>query len=182
MVDSANGTITRQYDDRFDTITQETTSQGTVSYVYDAAGRRSSMTPAGGTQVGYTYDAANRLTQITQGSSTVQFSYDAVNRRSVLTLTNGVTLTYGYDVANELTSITYRDAAGTLLGDLTYAYDNAGRRTGMGGSFARTNLPVAIASATYDAKQSHLELERRDALAPCGRHVHEERSDNSGDR
>jgi YD repeat-containing protein len=65
-------------------------------------------------------------------------------------LANGVTLTYGYDNADQLTGITYRDAASTLLGDLTYGYDVGGRRTSMGGSFARTGLPSAITSATYD--------------------------------
>jgi len=37
------------------------------------------------------------------------------------------------------------------LGNLTYSYDRLGRRTLVGGSFARTGLPAAIASATYDA-------------------------------
>jgi RHS repeat-associated protein len=151
IADSANGTITRAYDNRFNTVTQETTPQGTVAYSYDAAGRRASMTPSGGTPASYTYDDAGRLTQITQGSSTVQFAYDEANRRSTLTLANGITVAYGYDGANELTSIAYRDSASNLLGDLTYAYDNAGRRTAVGGAFARTGLPDAIASATYDA-------------------------------
>lgn len=39
----------------------------------------------------------------------------------------------------------------TAIGDLTYAYDRASRRTRMGGSLARTTLPPAVASATYDA-------------------------------
>src|SRR5262249_54090044 len=39
----------------------------------------------------------------------------------------------------------------TLLGDLTYAYDGAGRRTQMGGSYARTGMPQPVASASYDA-------------------------------
>lgn len=108
------------------------------------------MTPSGGAQVTYAYDNADRITQIAQGSSTVGFTYDDANRRMTLTLANGVTLTYGYDNADQLTSITYRDAASTLLGDLTYGYDLGGRRTSMGGSFARTGLPAAIASATYD--------------------------------
>jgi RHS repeat-associated protein len=151
MADSANGTITRQYDARFDTLTQEVTPQGTVDYVYDAAGRRSSMTPSGGTQVTYGYDNADRLTSITQGSSTVSFAYDVASRRTTLTLANGITVTYGYDNGNQLTSIEYRDASNTLLGDLTYGYDLAGRRTSGGGSFARTALPAALASATYDA-------------------------------
>ncbi len=37
------------------------------------------------------------------------------------------------------------------MGDLTYTYDAAGQRTTVGGSFARTGLPHALASATYDA-------------------------------
>jgi YD repeat-containing protein len=46
MVDSANGTITRQYEG-LDRLTQETTPQGTVNYTYDAAGRRTTMTVVG---------------------------------------------------------------------------------------------------------------------------------------
>ena len=39
----------------------------------------------------------------------------------------------------------------TTLGDLTYTYDAAGKRAGVGGRLARTNLPPALTSATYDA-------------------------------
>jgi RHS repeat-associated protein len=151
IADSANGTITRTYDDRFNTVTQETTPQGTVAYTYDAAGRRATMTPSGGTQASYTYDDAGRLTQITQGTNTVQFAYDDANRRTTLTLANGITVTYGYDNGNEVSAIAYRDSANNLLGDLSYTYDAAGRRTAVGGAFARTGLPDAVASAAYDA-------------------------------
>ena len=151
IADSANGTIARQYDARFNSLTQETTPQGSVTYAYDVAGRRSSITPSDGTQVTYTHDNANRLTGIAQGSSTVSFAYDGAGRRTTLTLANGVTVSYGFDNASQVTSITYRDSASTLLGNLTYGYDSVGRRTSMGGSFARTGLPAALASATYDA-------------------------------
>jgi RHS repeat-associated protein len=36
-------------------------------------------------------------------------------------------------------------------GDLTYEYDKAGNRTKIGGSFARTGIPQAITSTTYNA-------------------------------
>jgi len=39
----------------------------------------------------------------------------------------------------------------TLIGILTYEYDDDGRRTKMGGSLARTILPSVIASAVYDS-------------------------------
>jgi RHS repeat-associated protein len=149
VVDSAGGTITEAYDN-LDRLTSETTPQGQISYGYDLAGRRATMTVAGQPQVNYTYDNANRLTQIAQGTSTVGFSYDTVNRRSALTLSNGVNMAYTYDNDSRVTGITYKFNANPL-GNLTYTYDSLGRRTQVGGSFAQTGFPAAVTSATYDA-------------------------------
>jgi YD repeat-containing protein len=44
----------------------------------------------------------------------------------------------------------------TTLGTLTYTYDAAGNRTSVGGTWARTGLPQAVASATYDAANRQL--------------------------
>ena len=148
IADSVNGTITRGYDD-LDRLTSETTAQGTISYSYDAAGRRSTATVTGQPAVSYGYDAANQLTSVTQGTATVGLAYDLAGRRSSLTLPNGVVTTYGYDAADALTSLQWA-LGGTPLGDLTYGYDLAGRRVTIGGSFARTNIPPALTSATYD--------------------------------
>ncbi len=57
---------------------------------------------------------------------------------------------YGYDANNQVASIPYRNGV-TTIADLTYAYDAAGRRIAIGGTWARTGLPQAVASATYDA-------------------------------
>jgi len=149
LVDSTNGTITRTYDG-LDHLLSETTPQGSVSYTYDADGRRATMTVAGQPTVTYGYDAAHRLTTITQNGSTVALTYDNADRRSTLTFPNGIVATYGYDVANQLTSIAYTLNA-TAVGTLTYTYDLAGQRLTVGGSWARTGLPQAVASATYDA-------------------------------
>src|SRR5207249_4470716 len=149
IVDSLSGTITPVYDG-LNRLSSETTPQGAVSYSYDAAGHRASMTVAGQAAVGYTYDLAGRLTQIAQGASTVGFSYDSASRRTSLTLPNGVMVAYSYDAASQLTGLTY-SLGQTTLGNLTYAYDAAGRRTSAGGSFARTGLPLALSSATYNA-------------------------------
>lgn len=142
-------TITRTYDG-LDRLTQEVTPQGQVDYTYDTASRRTSMTVAGQTQVTYTYDNANRLTQVQQGTSTVGIGYDIAGRRTSLTLPNANSLTYAYNAASELTSLTYKQGT-TTLGTLTYSYDAAGNRLITGGTFARTNLPPALASATYNA-------------------------------
>ena len=108
------------------------------------------MTVAGQPVVNYTFDNANRLAQITQGTSTVSFAYDSDGRRASLTLPNGVTVIYNYDNGSQLTGLT--DTLGSnTLGNLSYAYDLAGRRINMGGSFARTGLPQPVSSTAYNA-------------------------------
>jgi RHS repeat-associated protein len=149
VVDSAGGIITHSYDS-FDRLLSETTPQGLTTYSYDNLGRQTAMQVAGQPPVSYSYDAANRMTQIAHGTSNVSFSYDDANRRSNLTMSNGTNISYTYDRNSRVTGITYKFNA-NLLGNLTYTYDAAGRRTQIGGSFARTGLPGPITSATYDA-------------------------------
>ncbi len=148
-VDSVTGTITRAYDG-LDRVTSETTPQGGVSYGYDIASRRTSMTVAGQPAVNYSYDNASRLTQIAQGTSAVSFVYDSASRRTSLTLPNGVAMSYSYDNASQLSGLTYTLGTNTL-GNLTYTYDLAGRRTSMGGSYAAANLPQPVSLTAYDA-------------------------------
>jgi RHS repeat-associated protein len=146
--DTTAGTITRSYDG-LNRLVSEVTPQGSVNYAYDAAGRRTSMGVSGQTTVTYSFDNANRLTQISQGSANVSFGYDNDSRRTSLTLPNGVALNYGYDAASQLTGITYVLGPNTL-GNLTYSYDLAGRRTGVGGTYARANAPASASSASYN--------------------------------
>jgi RHS repeat-associated protein len=148
-VDSVSGTINLAYDN-LDRLTSETTPQGAVSYTYDAAGRRTSMTIAGQPTINYAYDNANRQTGITQGVSNVSFAFDDANRLTTSTLPNGVRMEYGYDQASQLTGITYKSGA-TVLGNLTYEYDETGRRIKIGGSYGRTSLPQALASASHNS-------------------------------
>lgn len=155
-VDSA-GTISESYNDNTRSYA-ETTPQGTVTYVYDAAGRRSSLTVTGQAAVNYTLDSSNRLTQIAQGSANTSFGYDTDNRRYTMTLPNNVATTYCYDNDSRLTGLFYSTGGTTTtcpngtynLGDLTYAYDATSRRTQVGGSFARTNLPQPVVTTAYD--------------------------------
>ena len=154
VIDSTAGSQTRDYD-LLDRMVLETTPQGSVSYSYDTAGRRTSMTVSGQTPVTYSFDAANRLTQIMQGNASVGLSYDGAGRRTTLSLPNGIATTYVYDASSRLTGLTYNLGA-TVLGTLTYAYDAAGSRVEIGGTWARTALPPAVASATYDAANQQL--------------------------
>jgi RHS repeat-associated protein len=159
-LDSLSGGVARTYDG-LDRLTSETTPQGMVTYTYDATGRRTSMNVSGQVKTSYAYDAANRLTKITQGGTSVSLTYDAGNRRAVETLPNGVVVSYSYDRASRLTGLTYTRGT-TTLGNLIYTYDEAGRRTSVGGSMARTTLPESISSATFDAAN---ELTKFDAVS-----------------
>lgn len=149
IVDTLSGNIALGYDN-LDNLTYQSTPQGTVNYIFDSASRRTSMTVNGQSQVTYGYDAASRLQQVAQGTSAVNITYDNVGRRSSLAMPNGIIAQYSYDLASELTGITYQ-TNGATLGNLSYSYDQLGRRTQVGGSYANTNLPGSLSSAVYNA-------------------------------
>ncbi|MCM3901796.1 MAG: RHS repeat-associated core domain-containing protein [Pyrinomonadaceae bacterium] len=85
-----------------------------------------------------------------QGTSTVTLGYDNADRRTSLTLPNTNSVTYAYNAASELTTLTYKKGA-TTLGTLTYTYDTMGNRIKTGGTFARSNLPPALTTVSYNA-------------------------------
>jgi RHS repeat-associated protein len=148
-VDSISGTTDFVFDD-LNRTASETSPRGSVGFTYDKVGRLISQTVTGQPSTSYSYDNANRLSTISQGLATVGFTYDTAGRRATLTPPNGVVTEYGYDAASQLTSLTYRSGA-TTIGDLTYSYDQNGRRKTMGGSLARTGLPQPLSVANYDA-------------------------------
>ncbi|HST47712.1 RHS repeat-associated core domain-containing protein [Jatrophihabitans sp.] len=148
-VDSAGGTLTTGYDG-LDRLVSEATGQGSVSYGYDTAGHRTSMTVAGQPATTYSYDDGNRLTAISNGLGTVSLGYDADDRPITITLPNGVQRATSYDPAGQVAGLTFSQG-GSTLGDLSYGYDDAGRRTSVGGSYARTGLPALTSSLTYNA-------------------------------
>ncbi|HKA59869.1 MAG TPA: RHS repeat-associated core domain-containing protein, partial [Gemmatimonadales bacterium] len=155
--DSTGGTLTSSYD-VLDRVLSQSTTLGTISYAHDALGRRTQLSVPGVAPTTYGYDDNSRLRQIVRGTQTVGMDYDDAGRRTLLTLLNGVTgvsTQYQYDEASRLTALVYQNAAGPL-GNLTYQYDAAGNRVRVGGSFARTLLPSAVASATYDGANRQL--------------------------
>jgi RHS repeat-associated protein len=149
ITDSITGVISRTYDG-LDDLISETTPQGSVAYTYDADGRRQTMTVSGQAPVNYTVDNASRLTSIVQGASNVSFAYDGDGRRTSMTLPNGVVATYSYDASSQLTGIVYQGGA-LAPQNLAYTYDLAGRRVGVSGSLASTQLPAAVSSVVYNA-------------------------------
>ncbi len=158
LTDSVAGAITWGYDPLDRLISETTPGNNIVTYVPDDANRRTSMTVSGQPVVTYTWDNADRLMQIARaGLNPAVQGYDNANRRTSLQLPNLVNIGYGYDDANRLTSLTYSGLVGGNQ-NLTYAYDPTGNRTVMAGSWARTLLPDAIGSASYDAADRQLTL------------------------
>jgi len=127
------------------TISEETlTPSGSASprdYSYDAQGRLTQMTVAGGTPAGYSFDAsgnattlpsgaaasydnASELTSSTLAGTTTSYSYTAAGERSQTTANSLPQTTASYNGAHELTSYT------TATGSLSAAtYDGDGLRT-----------------------------------------------------
>jgi RHS repeat-associated protein len=148
--DSANGTYKLAYDE-LNRPTEFSGPNGTVNYEYDAANRRTKMTASGQEPTKYTYDEANRLTELTRGSQTVGLAYNAANRLTSIKLPDAIEELYGYDEAGEPTSIEYKKGSETL-GELDYAYDLDSQTEAMWGSYARTNLPETMSTASvYNA-------------------------------
>ncbi len=150
IVDSGAGTITRDWTN-FDQLKDEVSPQGTVAYTYDIANRPQTVTVPGQAAYTYNFDDADRLLSIQQGTTTLlTLVSDNANRLSSKTLPDGIVQTYAYDNASELTGITYSSGT-TTLGNLSYTPDVLGRVGTVAGSWARTNIPAALSSATYDA-------------------------------
>jgi RHS repeat-associated protein len=126
IVDSVLGAIAYQYDlmDRLSTVTYP--GANVVSYGYDAAGNLQRVTYPDGRVVHYTYNANGWLTEVIAGTGTTRFEYDKVGRFTREHLPNGIIVCHGYDAAGSLTSLIAKDAKGTLLSCLSYAFDAVG--------------------------------------------------------
>lgn len=141
--------IARGYDD-LDRMTSETTPEGGVSYTYDAASRRQSMTVTGQPTVTYTYFNNDLLKDIVRSTEAVSMAYDQANRPDTVTLPNAVVQDVTLNAAGDSTQIAY--TGGQSLGGISYSYDGMGRRHGVWDSQARVALPAATTSnAVYDA-------------------------------
>jgi len=157
MIDDV-GTVSWQYDElgRVIAVTQPVGSQSkTITYAYDAVGRRMRMTDSEGLVTSYSYDAAGRLVQVSNGLiGTTKFFYDADGRLIRQENGNGTYVTFSYDSAGRLVQIENRRVSGnSLISRFVYDYDAAGNRVKVqeevlqpDGSWAQ-----AIVSYGYDA-------------------------------
>ena len=148
LTDTAGGTTSFGYDAR-DRLTSTTGPNGTVGHGYDVVGRQTSTTLAGQPTTTYGYNAAGQTTGATRGTAAATIAYDAAGRPGTLTLPGGWTQTFTYDAVGQVAGIGHAHG-GTEQGALAYAYDAAGRRSGVSGSLANVALPAARSDLVYD--------------------------------
>ncbi|HET7699857.1 MAG TPA: DUF6531 domain-containing protein [Candidatus Limnocylindria bacterium] len=102
--------------------TSRTTGDGvTVAYGYDALSRLTSVSASGLAPISYAYDAASRRITMTDGTGTTSYQYDGLGRVTQIAAPNG-TLTYAYDLDGNRTTLGYPGAQ-----RVTYAYSPGGR-------------------------------------------------------
>ena len=115
-----------------------------VYYGYDVRGLQTYAVFGSGQGVTTSYDGFGRITGTTSTmggvSRSLLYQYDAASNRTRVTHPDGIFFTYEYDAAAAPTAV--RENGGTLLA--SFAYDSAGRRSGLGFS-------GAAASYGYDA-------------------------------
>jgi RHS repeat-associated protein len=123
--------------DNTNRLTQIAQGTPTVSFAYDAANRRTSLTLPNSVVMSYSYDSGSQLTEIDYAHSsttlgTLTYSYDLAGRRVSMggsyAATNlpATVSAASYDAANELTTwgsatLTY-DASGNMTSDGTNSY------------------------------------------------------------
>jgi RHS repeat-associated protein len=163
---------------RYDDLAM-TMSAGMSSYVYDAAGRLTSLTQTSGSgavlaSYAYSYNQASRLTAETDNGVTTSYSYDGTSQL----LQAGAT-GYGYDATGNRNTTGYVTGPDNELlndGTWTYTYDNMGELTqksngsetwnyvynNAGQMVSATETGTALRSETdsYDAEGNPVQVEQ----------------------
>ena len=116
----AAGTITYAYDDAGRLLSTNFGDGATaISYGYDKASRRTSMTDAAGTQV-RGYDPDGRLSSVTRGTATWGYTYNDDGTVATATRPDTTVETWTYDLAPRPTKVVIGTAA------TSFSYDKAG--------------------------------------------------------
>jgi RHS repeat-associated protein len=163
-IDNGYSKITYTYDDtgRFVSETTDVSAlipgmaPQTVTYKYDALGRKAGLDYPDGSSVMYDYDALGRLSLIGESdqgqpgpdslnkhNALAAYSFDSLGRTTKLSRDNGVDTNYTYDVVGHLTSVLHQKGQ-EFLASSQYTIDILGRRA------SETNEDNALENFTYD--------------------------------
>lgn len=159
--------------------------------VVPATGRTTGITNYTGT-VGYTYDELGCTTEVTSPQGTLAFTYNDLGQRTSMTLPGNRTVSYSYDATTadlatitdwstapgpteygwtddgRIASITRPTGTGTPAEDIvsTYAYDAAGRLTGI--SHSQNGSYLAEFGYTLDANGNRTQVDITGTALPNG--------------
>ena len=142
----------------------------TVSYEYDAVGRRKTLRVNGVAGVGsedasYVYDTLGRLQKLTGMAGEFNYSYvGETGALSQLQLPNGTKTVYGYDNLERLTSLTNQKNTGELLSRYAYGYEE----THAGGNYALRGLRTSMDSQLSDIATGAAQQAQRTLYAYSG--------------
>ncbi len=108
-----------------------------VTYTYDAAGNRTSMSDVSGNVVNYVYDSLSRLTS---------------EARQFAGLTGTYTLAYAYNLGGQVKTVTDQSPGGGT--SFSYATDNVGRLSSVTSTGLGATAPLASNSCQNSPKDS----------------------------
>jgi RHS repeat-associated protein len=124
--DPLGRTTTLAYDSAGNLITVADPSGHAQQMTYDGNRRLTGRTAEGAVGVSFTYDAAGRRSSMTDATGTTRYSYDATGQLVSVTAPDGQVVTASYNVAGQMTALTYPD--GLIV---SYDYDGNGRLVGL---------------------------------------------------
>lgn len=105
-------------------------SNDTLTYTYDALGRRVGLAVEGSAAVAHDYDTLGRLTEIARGASTHTFTYPGASHfPSGLARPGGGSTTYVRDILDRLTGVSNQDDTPQVINQFDYQYDHDELRT-----------------------------------------------------
>lgn len=148
LTKTTDGTGVNTYDyDDLDQLTAEHLPGGrTLSYAYDEQGRRTGLTVPGHGQTSYEFDDAGRLTAVIDPQARrTEYDYDALGRLDLMRYpAQGLTSDLSYDRLGRIATLVNKQADGTEVNDLAYAYDKADNVTSI------TDVGGRSSAFTYD--------------------------------
>ncbi|MEW6657080.1 MAG: RHS repeat-associated core domain-containing protein [Thermodesulfobacteriota bacterium] len=145
------GTFAYQYDANSRLVSANGPwANDTVTYQYDALGRRIGMSREKGQAAAYAYDEYNRLLAVNAGGDLYYYTYTGVNPlvRS-LTRPNGAVTAYQYDALKRLSQMTTRNTAGGVINSYAYTFDAQDLRASEAATEPGTPAPYQNAGVQY---------------------------------
>jgi len=111
-----------------------------VTNAYDISGNKIQTTYPEGSVVNYVYDTAGRLSTITSdGSRGYTYTYDTLSRRTRFAFPNGVSTNYAYDAAGRMTNLDHKASNGKIIASFAYTLDKIGNRLSKAEPDGKTN-------------------------------------------